>query len=225
MVMSKRKYDKFDTYIERVLKHLYPELGMTSEAKMEVNNLIKASFQKIMDAVNYLNAQSDKKTISAKHLGITTDIVLGKELAKHVHQEGTRAVTEYNTSVSSSQGKSDTTTTRSERAKLIFPVGRIENTWIRPAMCGRDTRLSEDAPVYMAAVLEYITADILELAGHVAKDDKKMRITTRHLALALQRDDELDHFLGDYIVSGGVVPHIHSALLLKKKTRKKKTDA
>ena len=217
MTTTKRKYNKFDTYIERVLKHLYPELGMTGEVKGEVNNIITATFRKIMDTVNYLNMQSDRKTISARDIGIATDVILGKDLAKHARQEGTRAVTKYNTS------EAEKGTSRSTRAGLIFPVGRIENTWIRPALCGRNTRLSEDAPVYMAAVLEYITADVLELAGHVAQDDKKVRITTRHLALALQRDDELNMFFGDYIVSGGIAPHIHSALLLKKKVRRKKT--
>ena len=51
---------------------------------------------------------------------------------------------------------------QSSRADTVFPVGRLN----RLLKHGRySERISNSAGVFFAAVLEYLTADILELAG------------------------------------------------------------
>lgn len=103
---------------------------------------------------------------------------------------------------------------RSARAGLQFPVGRVH----RHLRQGRyAARVGAGAPVYMAAVLEYLAAEILELAGNASRDNKKHRIVPRHIQLAVRNDEELNKLLGGVtIASGGVIPNIHSVLLPKK---------
>ena len=79
------------------------------------------------------------------------------------------------------------------------------------------SRIGSGAPVYLAAVLEYLSAEILELAGNAARDNKKQRIIPRHLQLAVRNDEELNKLLsGVTIAAGGVLPNINAVLLPKK---------
>ena len=104
---------------------------------------------------------------------------------------------------------------RAAKAGLQFPVGRIA----RYLKKGRYAeRVGAGAPVYLAAVLEYLAAEVLELAGNAAKDSKKSRVVPRHIQLAIRNDEELAKLMKDVtIASGGVLPHIHVSLLKKDK--------
>ena len=109
-------------------------------------------------------------------------------------------------------------TSRSAKAGLQFPVGRIARHMKNARVAAR---IGAGAPVYLAAVLEYLTAEILELAGNAARDNKKTRIVPRHLQLAVRNDEELNKLLaGVTIASGGVLPNIHSVLLPKSSGKK-----
>ena len=108
-------------------------------------------------------------------------------------------------------------TSSSAKAGLQFPVGRI-GRYLRQGKYG--TRIGGGAPVYLAAVLEYLCAEILELAGNAARDNKKSRIVPRHITLAVKNDEELNKLLGGVtIASGGVLPNIHAVLLPKKSSK------
>nr|AOF43152.1 histone H2A.X.2 [Hydractinia echinata] len=112
--------------------------------------------------------------------------------------------------------------TRSQMAGVQFPVGRLHRMLKKGHYADR---IGSGAPVYLAAVLEYLTAEILELAGNAARDNKRIRIVPRHLSLAIRNDEELNDLLkGVTIAEGGVLPNIQSALLPKKSMKSSSKD-
>ena len=112
---------------------------------------------------------------------------------------------------------------RSAKAGLQFPVGRIAR-YLRQGRYA--ARVGSGAPVYLAAVMEYLAAEILELAGNAARDNKRSRIIPRHLQLAVRNDEELNKLLGGVtIAAGGVLPNIHAVLLPKRKGSKGRFSA
>ncbi|KAJ7071949.1 histone-fold-containing protein [Mycena amicta] len=102
-------------------------------------------------------------------------------------------------------GKSKSDNVSGDGNALQFPVGRIHRLLKKGNYA---QRVGAGAPAYLAAALEYLAAEILELAGNSARDDKKHRIASGYLQLAIRNDQEPGMNRAVAISHGGVVPHI-----------------
>ncbi|KAI5072148.1 hypothetical protein GOP47_0012254 [Adiantum capillus-veneris] len=111
------------------------------------------------------------------------------------------------------RGKAKVTIRRSQsqRAGLLFPVGRLA----RHLRHGNYApRIGWGAPLFLAGALQYLASEVLYLAGNVAQANGKHKISNRHIHLAIGCDAELSKLLSHVIIpSAGVVPFLHPSLL------------
>jgi histone H3/H4 len=213
---------KFEVYVYRVLKQVHPDTGISGAALSIMVNLVKVDIAKVVKVINQLLVRSGAKTVTSRDVQSAVRLCLPGELAKHAVSEGTKAVTKYNAELTDGPvkvtGKKAKPEQRSHKAGITFNVTRVEKLMSLEASAKRK---SASSGVYLAAVIEYLTAEILDLAGNAARDFKKVRITPRHIKLAIANDEELSKLYSDTVIGGGVVPRIHKSLLPTEKEEPK----
>eukprot|EP01128_Nolandella_sp_AFSM9_P009441 TRINITY_DN6040_c0_g1_i1.p1 TRINITY_DN6040_c0_g1~~TRINITY_DN6040_c0_g1_i1.p1 ORF type:complete len:251 (-),score=43.58 TRINITY_DN6040_c0_g1_i1:70-822(-) len=226
---KKKSFRSFSTFIYKVLKQIHPSLGISNKAMSVMNSLVQEMLSRVFQEIKLLADYNNRLTISVREVRTAVQLLFPGELAKHAVSELTKSVTKYNADFSSNRfggatamafpgsapadlkvGKVTPSMTRSGRSGLVFPVGRIHRL-LKEYFAGY--RVGAGAPVSLAAALEYICAEVLELGGNASRDLRMKRITPRHLTLGIRGDEELDKLFSGTISSGGVIPHIHMALV------------
>jgi histone H3/H4 len=230
----------FNVSIDRVLGNVHPDsgLGIGSDAKSQVNFLVNKFASAVINTASELAELNNQTTLDIRVVQAAVTEVLPDELARHAVSEGTKAVGKFKAHKVDKSKK----TSGAKKAGLLFSVSKVrtllkdcatlqkvhqkagEDDKRRTILVkkGCDRRVGAGASVYLAAVLEYITAEILDLSGNSARDHKHVRITARDLTLAIDNDQaltELRKKLNVEIIGGGVLPHIHTKLLPVKKVK------
>ena len=230
--MPKSKTPRYAIFIHKVLKQVHPDTGINGEALAEINRLILVILFEIIRVADAINRSfnNPKVTFGTRTLTGAIQLALPGELSKHAISEGVKAVTKYNSSVASDKedreskpkksfrdARAGPKKTKAFRSGLQFSPARVKDD-MRERMSSFK-QIEAGTPVYLAAVLEYLAAEILELAGNAARDHHKVRIRARDIYLAIYNDEELHKLTSTMIVPGGVIPNIHQCLLPKPKTK------
>jgi len=212
---KKANYESFASFTYKVLKQVHPDTGISRSATIMINRFVDELIRQVAQVVSELLLVSKHRTVDSRVVQAAVRIILPWDLAKHGVAKGTEAVVKYNSSAGKTSAEKGTKGghSRSFRAGILFPVRRVERK-LRARVNGK-VRSGGSAPVYFAAVLEYLVAELLELAGNAARAAKKSRIIPRHLRLAIGNDEELAQLARHYVLQGGVIPGIHSVLLPK----------
>ncbi|XP_037079485.1 uncharacterized protein LOC119100500 [Pollicipes pollicipes] len=222
----------FQRLVREIAQDFKTDLRFQSSAVMALQEASEAYLVGLFEDTNLCAIHAKRVTIMPKDIQLARRIrgehaghnhaTTGEPFADGLRSTKHQSSALHSTSTMSGRGKGGKvkgkSKSRSSRAGLQFPVGRIHRL-LRKGNYAE--RVGAGAPVYLAAVMEYLAAEVLELAGNAARDNKKTRIIPRHLQLAIRNDEELNKLLsGVTIAQGGVLPNIQ-AVLLPKKTEKK----
>jgi histone H2B len=204
---------KFDTYIANVLKQVHPDSHISSKAKGAVNDFCNFFLKALASEASKVATFEKKKTITARTIQTALRLMVQGELAKHAVSEGTKAITKFN-----SEKKNGSL---ARKAGLVFPPSRCRKFLTQSET--RGFRAGSHPGVYMAAVVEYLCAEILELAGNSARERKKVTISMKDLTLAVFNDSELTHLMKHLkikLFNAGMISGMPTESLPEKNSRK-----
>ena len=208
----KKRHYSWSTHIHRVLKQVHPDAGIRGSSNEMMNDIINQLSNTIAATAVLMATSSKKVTVSARMIQNAVRILLPTALTNHAVNEGTKAVTKYE---HGGPGSKENKISRSRRASLQFSVSKMESI-LRSHSTKSIRRVSDSAPVYLAAVVEYLVAELLELSGNAARNSKLSRITPRNIMTAIHSDTEFNIlFKKKGMLGTGVLPHIHRVLLPK----------
>ncbi len=200
---KKRDKTSFTTFSRKNLKLVHPDTGINAKAMSVLDDMLKDYTIRIIDRATSMTARAGKSTLSAKQIQCAVRYEFSLEMSKHAVSEGIKSVTRYNATEKGSSAI---------RAGLIFPPSRFVYM-MKSRTC---LRVSKSAGVYLAAVIEYLSAELLESSGNSVITNKRVRITPRDIYLAVKNDEDYNKmFNGTGILFSGTMPHIRKELLPK----------
>jgi len=185
------------TYIHRVSKQIAPDLGITENATEEIQMLNHILLRALMHRTNLLVHHTMKKTVNARHVMLAASLLFPGNMEKAVNTNLTAAVIRYNATLEEGAGSLQS------RAAITFPVKRFEKA-IR--VLSTADRVSVGAAIAMTSILETFTSNLIERASRVVQDDKKMRMTMKHLRMAIMGEkNEFTLLLNGIVIPGAIV--------------------
>lgn len=211
----------FNTYIHRALKIVRPDINIAKTASRQLDSFIKICSARISTIAIQLAHSAGRHTVSVEDVETATQLVLFGELCENAMTAAAAAVERYD----NNEGE---VSNKAVRSGLSFPP-HISEKFLRLQDSASESAASklnvgQRSPVYMAAAIEYITAEILELAGQSAIDNNRLTITVRHLLLATHNNLELCSLLENLNfnwLGGGVFPYLNPAIIPSKEKQRK----
>ncbi len=212
----------FNTYIHKTLKQVLPTTNIAKATSMQLDVFMKIFAARLASVAIQVAHGAGRRTVSVEDVETAVQLILPSELCKNALAAGIKALAAYDSSATNK------TKNKAARSGLQFPP-HISEKFLRlqsSAAHSAASKLSvaQGAPVYMAAVIEYLAGELLSLGGNQTLDSKRQTINIRHLFLATSGSSEISQLLENLSVNwlgGGIVPGIHPSLIPSKEKQRK----
>ena len=181
----KKKSHFFELYINRILKQISDKKSLTLNAKQQLNSFICIFINKICSHISKLLEFVGRKICSVKEVASVLHFFLRGKLLDNCRNQGQKAVESYATF-----DKKVKNVSKNAKANIILPPPLIEKFFK-----SNNIMLSQTSPaaVYLAAVVEYILYEIIDLSVINCNENQRTRITVRDMDLVVKNDVELTY--------------------------------
>jgi histone H2A len=217
-------YESWNVYIKDVMRDVAGMSAQTSSFQLEanasavINDAVTRVLEKLSVDMHQAMLLKRQVTLTLDTVNAVIALYFGgakTELYKAVSRDVDAAVATFDKAATGSKAHPES---RAKRANLYFNIGRVtrvlKDKYHVP-------RVSELAAVAVAAVLQYITGQILTIAIAQTRNLGVKRITDRHIFLAIADNAELSALVETSAIPGsGAVIQVHSALVPKSKKAK-----
>ena len=182
-----KKTRYFEHYISNILKEVCPERNITHDAKSQLNELAittcKIIANKILDIIK-------KKTITEDEVEAAVKLVFDGQLCQKSIEEGKRCLQHYSNRENNENKENNS---KKSKADLLIPPSMLEK-FLRYSRSNISHRVSESAPIFLAGIIEYFLAQLIELSSI---SDKKVgvRITCSDIENGIQSDQEINRYI------------------------------
>jgi histone H3/H4 len=156
----------FKTFIKKILRQLYTNKQISKDAVEYINKIIN-NFASSLSK----NSSTDK-ILNVKNIEIGLKTILIGQLLQ-------QSIIEGNNTVKTVKDKID-------NYRMYYPVSKMKDI-----LKLYNNRIGKDSSIFLAGVLDYLTAEIIEVSGLFAEDNKKKRIEAIHVESAILKDEEL----------------------------------
>lgn len=209
----------FRPYIHDIREQVHPDHKLTKNTVNTINRVLNLLGAKIAKSALTIALSQKKKTISSHDVSYGIRVSLPKELAKHANSEMTKACTKFQTTSSA-----DIKPTPLKSKPIGSLNARRAGILISPSRARQffrsfDMRISSSTPVALAAVLDYIAADLLEVAGQNAISSKRVIISNQDVFRAVDMDVDLTCMFSRLNIAFGSKYHVNKEV--NKADRKK----
>lgn len=171
----------FASFISKIAAQIHPELLLSTPAKCQLNEFALILIRLIAGKSHKLLGEGSNVTIKEKHVRGAVMFIFEGKLLQNALSEGAKAIESYN--------DPSNTGNQAKKAKLLLSPSRVFTMLKRYS-----PRVSPLAAIYTAAVVEYILREFLDIAGQIARQNKKSKIIVAHLQQVTQDNADIKEF-------------------------------
>lgn len=171
---------KFDSHSKLVLGQVQPGMGMSlsAETHLVINTMMNTIVRKAISGAKKIARLKNSKAKEIKQKDIETffRIFIPMELLNHLKSESKKAMEKFK---------------KVNDPKQYFQKDKFASQMKREIKSTKEIKIADEVYVVLAAALDYLIAEVLELSGHRTRDSGKKRVTPNDIYAAIKRDEEL----------------------------------